>query len=148
MAGGVTLKKLPNAKCKRHFYVRLFSTFFKSSIWVLKEHSQFLSFIVYPTQNFCSKQVTTKSKNKKARTVEEVEEEETENETVRFWEVPLVLDKIDISTLPDTTLALADKVTLREIEAPTVPDLVGIDASVGILVEHFATQKLRTIHRK
>lgn len=92
--------------------------------------------------------MTTKSTNKKARTVEEFEEEETENETVRFWEVPLVLDKIDITTLSDTTLAFADNVTLREIEAPTIPDVVRIDASVGITIANFAIQKLRKIHRK
>ncbi|XP_055296186.1 uncharacterized protein LOC129565383 [Sitodiplosis mosellana] len=77
-----------------------------------------------------TKQVITKSKNKKARTVEVVEEEETENERVRFWEVPLVLDKNDITKYPDTTLVPASKVTLREIDEPTMPDFVGIDASL------------------
>lgn len=75
--------------------------------------------------------MTVKTKNKKARTTE-VEEEITDTEKIHFWEVPLELDKNDISLLPDKTLVPASKVTLREVDEPIVPTFTGIHDSVSI----------------
>lgn len=63
----------------------------------------------------------------------EVEEETTDTEKIHFWEVPLELDKNDITLLPDKTLVPASKVTLREVDKPTVQIFSGIHDSVSIL---------------
>lgn len=71
----------------------------------------------------------TKTKRKKTHTTE-VDEEVTETESVCFWEEPLVLDKSDITALPDKTLVPASKVTLREINESSIPHFTDIDQSV------------------
>lgn len=48
-------------------------------------------------------------------------------EQIRFWEEePLVLEQIDIIELPNTT-TFESKVTLREIDVPTVPEYSVVD---------------------